>query len=213
MRRDTHERSMRTRRWFIGTVACVVVLTLVMLCDPWLARALRADDVARLNGRDWYRAARVIGSLWLWLPVVAVLALHDRGWRRADAVFWSVVLAGVIAELFKRVVPRSRPFDAEGVLMSPWRWRLPMSGFWDGHGLGFPSSHTAVAFAGCLALALFMPRARWALVLAATACGFSRMLAGAHFASDVLVGALIGWLAACAVAPDRSDATPARVAR
>ncbi|NQX96213.1 MAG: phosphatase PAP2 family protein, partial [Erythrobacter sp.] len=84
--------------------------------------------------------------------------------------------------------------------------------FQGGANLAFPSSHAAVAFGGCLMMAYFMPRARIFLILLAIGCGISRMLVGAHFATDVYVAGLIGWwcsrmICACA-APHVPGLTP-----
>ena len=58
-----------------------------------------------------------------------------------------------------------------------------------------PSSHALVAFGAAAVLSRIYPRARiiwWGL---AWGCGLSRVAAGAHFLSDVVAAAVIGWLA------------------
>jgi len=62
----------------------------------------------------------------------------------------------------------------------------------------FPSGHAAFAFGVATALSFVGPRHRPALLAAATVVALSRVLAGAHYLSDVLVGAALGSLVALA---------------
>ena len=50
-----------------------------------------------------------------------------------------------------------------------------------------------VAFAAATALARLFPRAKGVWYTLAAGCGFTRLLAHAHFFSDVTFGALLGW--------------------
>ncbi|HUA53242.1 MAG TPA: phosphatase PAP2 family protein [Candidatus Sulfotelmatobacter sp.] len=102
-------------------------------------------------------------------------------------VFASVALAGLTTDVVKALLGRMRPklFLRDG-----------------GYGfdflhtradyLSFPSGHATTAFALATALALLWPRYTAAYVLFALAVGASRVLANAHFLSDVMAGALVG---------------------
>lgn len=113
--------------------------------------------------------------------------------RAPTLVLLTPLLAGVLAELCKGLARRQRPLVAlddqgsGGWFMFRWWWDGPL----DWRNLGFGSSHAAVAMGLALALCGLCPRLAWAramfLVLAA-AVGFSRILCGAHFLSDVLMG-------------------------
>lgn len=92
--------------------------------------------------------------------------------------------------IIKRLIARPRPFiTVPGLvtLVSP-----PAS-------YSFPSGHTASAFAAVVTL--FFTRRKFLGIglVVAFFMGISRIYAGVHYPSDVIVGALVGTLTACAV--------------
>lgn len=63
----------------------------------------------------------------------------------------------------------------------------------------FPSDHAAAAFAIAFAVLAFSRRAGLVFLVAAAWIGLSRIALGLHYPSDVIAGALVGWLAATLV--------------
>jgi membrane-associated phospholipid phosphatase len=172
-------------------------LVLAHLLDGAAFRHVRLEDVYQ---EDWGRLLRVIGFVPTWLLAAAALALHDatplRRLHRARAglLVLAPALAGGVAELVKLAVRRLRPGELGEYVFRPWTERT-----WSTGGLGLASSHAAVAFGAATVLARIFPRARavwWAL---AWGCAFTRVAAGAHFLSDVVAAAVIGWLAGLAL--------------
>lgn len=164
-----------------------------------------------LRAKDWYQLLRQAGFLPTWLLIAAALVSLDvskrwqtpgqerpflpmEWWRRGAAVALAPTIAGIIAEILRGVLHRQRP-GLEGLHVWGWPWGSATSGPY-----GLPSSHAAVAFAGALMLGRFIPGARPVLVLWALGCGLSRLLAGAHFASDVFVGATVSYATVRALA-------------
>lgn len=150
--------------------------------------------------RDWGRLLRIMGFQGTWLALALALGLHDAGAqpplarprRRAWQLFLAPGLAGLAAEVLKVVFRRERPALHDGLYgFRDWSDR-PFSG----GGLALPSSHAAVAFGGAAMLAILFPRTRWVGWTLAAGCGITRLMARAHFASDVVMGAFLGWLAA-----------------
>ncbi len=104
------------------------------------------------------------------------------------------VTGGLAAGLVKLLVCRSRPnhFDFDHSILESFQGWLPLlsrGGSWQ----SFPSAHTATAVAFAAALAHQFPRAKWLCYALAALVGLQRIESGQHFASDVLVGAAVGW--------------------
>jgi membrane-associated phospholipid phosphatase len=118
-------------------------------------------------------------------------AERKRRWRSHALaplfVFASVALAGLTTDLVKALAGRFRPklFFRDGSY-----------GFDFLHTradyVSFPSGHTTTAFALATALTLLWPRYAAGYFLLALAIGASRVLANAHWVSDVLAGGLVG---------------------
>jgi membrane-associated phospholipid phosphatase len=146
------------------------------------------------------------------VATIGLLGLGVLAYRGADAAMWQaaiggvtgVALAGLATQAVKHVVCRARPRLIEGwgvgnapLPDAPARrgfFHVPCWGRWNYH--GFPSGHAATAFAVAAALVGWAPARGCAWVLAAAAgVGASRIVLNAHFLSDVLGGALMGWWA------------------
>jgi len=177
----------------LGTTLVATALTL--LVDRWVYLNVQNPTV---YDHDWGRLLRVMGFAGTWIAIAAFVRLHGGATaaRRAWLVFWSPVVAGAIAELAKLAVRRERPAIHDGFYgFRPFDERT-----WNAAGLSFPSSHAAVAFGGAAMLARLYPRARWVGYTLAAGCAITRLLARAHFVSDVVFAAGLGWLAAWVLA-------------
>jgi membrane-associated phospholipid phosphatase len=182
--------------WLIG---CVLVFgALPMLADKWVYEHASHRNVYDL---DWARLLRVMGFAPTWGVAALAMWLHERSEaaERAAARAWYLVTAtlagGLLAEILKLLLRRERPEVNDGFYsFRPWSDH-PFSS----SGLAWPSSHTMVAFAAATAMARLFPRARWVWYALAAGCGVTRILARAHFFSDVTLGMLFGWCVAWGV--------------
>jgi len=190
------------RRWVRWLVVWGAAFVVALLLDRWVYGLLHEPGLAE---KDWVEALRQMGYLPTWLVIGLLIWLHDRrgggpapggvaarppakpGHHRAGLVVLSAVLTGAAANVLKPVIGRLRP-DPEGV--TAWAAR-PRVIFADGEriGLGLPSGHTAVAFGGCVMIALLWPAWRWPMLALAAGCALTRLWAGAHALSDVVMAA------------------------
>lgn len=101
-----------------------------------------------------------------------------------DGLASSLIAAGAITPFLKRVTERSRPSQTTETIVL------------DEGGASFPSGHTTQAFAVASVIASHY-ESRWVKTAAyglAGLVGWARVENNAHFASDVVAGALIGTL-------------------
>ncbi len=181
----------RTRdraRWLL---LVAVLLIAAVAVDQWAYAHL---VYRRIYDGDLGRLLRVMGFLPLWLIVGLALYLHERrialdARRRALLLAGSPIVAGIAAELLKLLLRRERPEVAAGL----YSWRAFSERPFSTSGLALPSSHTMVAFGAAWMLCRLFPRARWVWIGLAAGCGLSRVLAHAHFVSDVVVAGLAAW--------------------
>jgi len=161
------------------------------LVDFSLGRAL-GSLAGQLKG-DLYYLFRIWGSLWPWILFTVALALGGKvssqaNLARASAfLLLSPALGGALAELLKLLLRRERPTQLDAYVFRPFADRP-----WSSSGLGLPSSHAAVAFGGSMALMILFPRLRWPALVMAAGCALTRVVSGAHYPSDILLGALVG---------------------
>ncbi len=156
----------------------------------------------RIGRTDWSEMLRMAGYFPFWLVLASAFVLIDLRnrdaplrvrLRRGELILWPTMFGGMFAEAIKLLVRRERPLDHDGAYaFRPWSQELLLSGV----GLGMPSSHAAVAFAGAFILWRMYPAAGLLWFAAAAGCAFTRLLTGAHFLSDVFVGGYIGCLSA-----------------
>jgi membrane-associated phospholipid phosphatase len=190
----------RTRRLMLG-VALALGLLVLSLYDRAIWQALLLDPDKSLERKDWWQLFRQFGSLLFWLLLGACLILHDAHVARTkhpgDAlakagalhrglmVILAAGLSGGAAELLKGISQRARPGET-GFYRFGW-----IEG--DVGGFGLASSHAGTAFGGAIMLGWFFPALRWPLLIIALMCAMTRMIVGAHYATDVYVAVVLSY--------------------
>jgi membrane-associated phospholipid phosphatase len=146
--------------------------------------------------RDWVEVCEAFangaGVLVIGLSIYWLVP-SDR--RYAAAYVATALGAGLACDLLKLLIARARPREIElatACLADTFLGAFPLlSG--GGQGQSFPSAHAGVAVAGAYALSRIYPRGQKLFVLLAVCGAMQRVLCSAHFLSDVLLGALVGW--------------------
>jgi membrane-associated phospholipid phosphatase len=126
------------------------------------------------------------------LIALAVFALDPARRRTLLRVLTAAYGAGLAADglkvIFVRYRPRELNLHSTGVLET----FDGLVGFAVGHSHSFPSAHTATGVGLAVLLAWLYPRGRWYFAFLAVLVGAQRVVVGAHFLSDTLVGAAVG---------------------
>jgi len=182
--------------WTIGIIIAAIAIAASFYFDEPVWSFIRQHQ-----NRGLYNFMRNVSRFGDW-PSHAVLGLlllataWIRGSRKWSRVFLAMLvamaLAGVAGTVIKRTVPRPRPS-----VHTDTRWGGPR---FSTKYHSFPSGHVgaSTAFFGVL----FFARRRIGLACFAipTLIGFSRMYIGAHYLSDVVCAAALGFLCALVVA-------------
>jgi len=144
---------------------------------------------------EMYNMLRMAGYLPVWIVIAIAFAMIDApfGWRgiwsRGGLLLASVVVSGSMAEVLKMLVRRERPIPPfTEYVFRPWQQDTFSSA-----GLGWPSSHSAVAFAAVWVLCRLHPRASVLWILIGAGCAVSRLARNDHFLSDVVGGAILAY--------------------
>ncbi len=173
----------------------------VLIIDPFLLERARALPP---EARHFFRTITDIGrSNWILIPTGAAIAVaivlrrKHMGFRNAAGygimastvgfVFVSVGGAGLIANLLKSILGRARPklFDTMG------QFEFKLFAF-DADYASFPSGHATTVFALATVIAILWPRGRVLIYTVAAWIAASRIFIGAHYFTDVVVGAALG---------------------
>ena len=189
-------------RYFFLTVMVVFLVAVVLDSPVGAYRSQWPPDVLK-----WaYRLTDFGKSGWILVPTgVLVLAGFFFDWRRFRArtrlamakwvaasayIFIAVGMSGLIVTIAKRLIGRARPIHFEE-LGAFYFQPLSNASF-----ASFPSGHSTTSGAFLAAIAIFFPALRFPALVLAIWLGFTRVLVGAHYPSDVLAGLAFGaWYA------------------
>jgi membrane-associated phospholipid phosphatase len=177
----------------------VLLIAAAHLIDRWAYETL---VMPRIYDIDAGRMFRIFGFLPFWWIAAFALWLCDHNAdtrestgvraRHARALFLAgaPTLCGIVAEVAKLLIRRMRPAAGAGdYVFRAWSERTFSTA-----GLAMPSSHAIIAFGAAFALAHLFPRARWLWYALAAGCALTRVLAGAHFVSDVVLSGVLAWI-------------------
>lgn len=203
------------RKLVMVTLAFALAFVALTPLDPRITRALFYPE----HRHDWWwQAVKTAGDVRFW-GVFALIALPiTRDWRWAGAPVAAAAIAGLVAEGLKLLIGRERPVR-DFVIQNDahYVFKPLFHALTDGSNLGLPSSHAATVFGAATMIAILVPRPSSPLVIAtlllAIACALSRILAGAHFATDTLAGAYVGYLAAHTLAHASDTMTQRKISR
>ena len=185
-----------TKIWIALVVLAVIALVAAFFLDQsaaaWITAhsSLELKRVMRIVSRvgDW--PAHVIAGL---IGIAIAFAVGSKAWMRIFlAMIIALALAGITTRAIKIATGRARPS-----VKTEAHWNGPQ---FSSKYHAFPSGHTASATAFFVALFLARKKQGAPLLLIPILIALSRMIAGAHYLSDVTFAAILGVICAVFVA-------------
>lgn len=189
------------RTWLLPPLVLLLLAAVAVAVDVPLARWASGRNYPRVV-RELMSLAEAFGhGVGVTVVLLIVYTLDPARRSALPRAIAAILAAGCGANLVKLVISRSRPGSTDLAHLTGWQtfsnW-FPLGG--NGSGWqSFPSAHTATAVGLALVLSWLYPHGRRLFVTAAVAVAAQRVLGGAHFLSDVLAGAAVGWWCGYAV--------------
>lgn len=120
----------------------------------------------------------------------AMIIFSDKHWKARWYDFFFIVISGLVTRgiltpIIRALYARPRPFLAMPSITTLIEKSTEAS---------FPSGHAMLFFA--LAIALYFTHRKWApyFIIVAVLIGIARVIAGVHYPSDIIAGALLAWV-------------------
>lgn len=138
---------------------------------------------------NFFRVYTFLGDGIFSLLLVLFFLLRKK-YRLTINLLTAFLLSGLVSQVFKNLIysPRPRMFFLQN------QYDYFIGGVSLSNASGFPSGHTASAFAAATILTLFSLNKRYTpyFLLAAVMVGYSRIYLAQHFLGDVVAGAFVG---------------------
>lgn len=203
----------RTHRFVFWILVFILFeIGLILFVDRDLSMQLRDYATQHPAVADFFRAYTdfskgkwYIGPFALGVMACALLIRHKSlSWKIRDRLrrmgegflflFLAVTVSGIATNILKIFIGRARPVRLEREDLYGF---IPFSTDSTLH--SFPSGHSTTAFALAFALIALFPRGRIVFIPMAIFFAVSRIVINAHFLSDTLAGAMVGFLTVLAL--------------
>jgi undecaprenyl-diphosphatase len=181
--------------WLIGVAIAAIAIALGFYFDDSVR-----DFMAQHQNRWLRNFMRYVSLFGDWPSHTALgLILLAIAWRRGSdrwtriflAMLIAMAIAGITDHVIKSIVPRPRPSVHAEI-----HWGGPR---FSSKYQSFPSGHVGASSAFFCTLFLARQRIGFAFLAIPILIGFSRMYLGAHYLSDVVCAAVLGFLCALLV--------------
>jgi undecaprenyl-diphosphatase len=153
---------------------------------------IRGISFIRNSILDWlFLAVTFASSEIIIFAFLSALFLWSEKKRRWVLPLWvSAGISGVVSFILKVTIERQRPFQ-QGLVSLLANLNNASYNIWN---FSFPSSHAMIAFCAIPILSQQFPRLKKVWVVFAVLIALSRVYFGLHFVSDVIAGAIMGYV-------------------
>lgn len=188
----------------IRVIAALIVIAIVFIpSDGAVSLWVRTADVPGEVNRILNRAETFGHGAGVIMIALTLLICARPNYRPGLLTAGAALGAGMTANIVKLLITRTRPSDLVDLQAStaPAFAFAGKSSFSEymthvvtKSGQSFPSAHTATAFGLAAALTALFPAGRWWFATLAGLVALQRVVNGAHYVSDVCIGAVVGML-------------------
>lgn len=181
---------MKKRWWWMIFILLIIIVSLSFYFDRIIEQFLSLIRNSFLN-----QIFFVVKFLDMDLIVVGILTLvllfkkQKRWW--VLPIWLTMGITAIVSVILKVLIHRARPFVSGVVSLLPGIAAEAKYLTWD---FSFPSFDTALIFCTIPIISKLYPKWRYPLIVFAILVGLSRIYFGLHYLSDVICGALIGFL-------------------
>lgn len=183
----------KTGQLMVAIVSLCLVAGLTLAIDMPVAKFWRARQTPAFVV-DVLECAETFGNgAGVLLLMISGCVLGAIPTRALPRVAMASLGSGLVADLFKLIVARTRPRDLtiqQSVLETFAGWFPPAAVPSALH--SFPSAHVATAAGLAIALSYYYPRGKYLFTALVALALVQRLQTGAHFVSDTMAGAAIG---------------------
>lgn len=180
----------RNKLYFAALITTLLIATWFMIVNSKEAAFISLNIYHPFYLNVFFINYTFIGDGIFACCLVAAMFFYFKKKETGLALLCSFLISGLAVQLIKNFVSAARPrlyFEAGTYLHF-------IDGVSLGNYSGFPSGHTATAFAIATVLVLMISnkKLQWPVFLAALLAGYSRIYLAQHFLLDVIVGMLLG---------------------
>ena len=175
---------MKKELWYL---LAFIILILSFFYDKQIILWITNNRILLLN--ETFTWISFFGSAFMIFVISTSLFMWEEKKREWIPILWSSFLVAIaITWIIKFIAVRPRPETFLGITTLAKAF-----------GSAFPSAHTAAVFATLPVLDKEFPMFKWFWIPLAIIIAYSRIYVGVHFLSDIIAGALIGFLAASCI--------------
>lgn len=182
----------KREKFFVGLILMVILTVIVLIFDGDIIRIVSSSRMPYLD--YWFLSVGFASNILLMFFFLTSLFLWDVNKRRWILPLWlSSFLSLGISVLLKIIFERPRPFQAELINALQIGLYFLKDNFmtWN---FSFPSFQAVLVFSALPILNKNFKKFKYVWLIFACLVAFSRVYFGLHYLSDVLAGAIIGYL-------------------
>lgn len=181
-------------RWQRQKFALISVLVILAVLASFYFDNALSIEVSRLRSSGLDKFFLVItylsSEVIIFLAITALFLWKDHKRRWIFPLWLTFAVSTLIGFILKVAIQRPRPFQLGIVSLLPSLEKASYS-TWS---FSFPSNHAMLAFCAIPILAEQYPKLKKVWFAIAVLIAFSRVYFGLHFFSDIIAGALIGYI-------------------